>query len=135
MQKVIQEKNLIANAQAMGNLLGGLLKERVGSHPNVGDIRGRGLFWAIEFVQDKSTKSPFPAKSMVAMGISELALSERYSMMFYPGAGTADGVNGDHVIIAPPYTVTAEDIEYIVETAWRVIADYFSQLAPDGHSG
>lgn len=126
-QQIVQEENLIANARAMGELLGGLLKEGLGSHPHVGDIRGRGLFWAIEFVQDRSTKSPFPAKDMVATQISELALTDRYSMMTYPGAGTADGVNGDHIILAPPYTVTAEDVEYIVATISRVVVSYFSQ--------
>lgn len=126
-QQIVQEENLIANARAMGELLGGLLKERLGSHPHVGDIRGRGLFWAIEFVQDRSTKSPFPAKDMVATQISELALTDRYSMMTYPGAGTADGVNGDHIILAPPYTVTAEDVGYIVATISKVVVSYFSQ--------
>ena len=111
----------------MGNLLEKSLKDRLGSHPHIGDIRGRGLFWAVEFVLDKPTKKPFPAKDMVAMKISELALTERYSMMIYPGAGTADGVDGDHIILAPPYTVTAEDVEHIVQTISRLIADYFSQ--------
>lgn len=110
--------------------MGKLLKERLGSHPHVGDIRGRGLFWAIELVQDRSTKRPFPAKDAVAMEISELALTDRYSMMIYPGAGTADGMNGDHIILAPPYTVTAEDVDHIVQTIERVIADYFSQRVP-----
>ncbi|KUI60346.1 hypothetical protein VP1G_07526 [Cytospora mali] len=132
-QKTIQEKNLIANVRAMGELLEGRLKERLGSHRHVGDIRGRGLFWAIEFVQDRSTKRPFPAKDMVATGINELALTDPYSIMIYPGTGTADGVNGDHIILAPPYTVTAEDIEHIVQTVWAVIEDYFSQQLPKEH--
>lgn len=129
-QRTIQEGNLLANVRAMGELLGEMLKEALGSHPHVGDIRGRGLFWAIELVQDRSTKCPFPAKDAIAMNISELALTDRYSMMVYPGAGTADGVNGDHIILAPPYTVTAEDIEHIVQTVERVIADYFIQRLP-----
>lgn len=109
------------------------MKERLSSHPHIGDIRGRGLFWAVELVQDKPTKTPFPAKDMVAMKISELALTDRYSMMMYPGAGTADGVDGDHIILAPPYTVTAEDVEYIVQTVSRVIVDYFPQSLAKAH--
>lgn len=132
-QKTIQERNLIANARAMGELLEVLLKGRLGSHPYVGDIRGRGLFWAIEFVQDKITKRPFPAKEMVAMRIGELALTDSYSMMIYPGAGTADGVNGDHIILAPPYTVSTEDIEHIAQTVSRIIVDYFSRKMPNEH--
>ncbi|ROW09693.1 hypothetical protein VMCG_02210 [Cytospora schulzeri] len=132
-QKTIQQGNLLANVRAMGDLLEKLLRERLSSHPHVGDIRGRGLFWAIELVQDKATKTPFPARDSVAMEISELALTDRYSMMVYPGAGTADGVNGDHIILAPPYTVTAEEVEHIVQTVSRVIVDYFSQRSSKAH--
>ncbi|KAK2614311.1 hypothetical protein N8I77_001150 [Diaporthe amygdali] len=126
-QRIIREGNLIANVREMGELLGKSLQTRLGSHSHVGDIRGRGLFWAVEFVQDKATKAPFPSKNNVSMEISELGLTEPYSMMVYPGAGTVDGVNGDHIIIAPPYTVTSEDIEFIVLTVTRLVEDYFSK--------
>ncbi|KAL1876514.1 hypothetical protein Daus18300_002758 [Diaporthe australafricana] len=126
-QRIIQEGNLVANVRAMGELLGKSLMARLGSHSHVGDIRGRGLFWAVEFVQDKTTKEPFPARKGVSMEISELGLTDQYSIMVYPGAGTVDGVNGDHVIIAPPYTVTSEDIEHIVLSVSRLVEDYFSK--------
>lgn len=98
-QRIIQEGNLIANVRIMGELLGKSLQARLGSHSHVGDIRGRGLFWAIEFVQDRATKGPFPAKRNVSMEISELGLSKQYSILVYPGAGTVDGVNGDHLYV------------------------------------
>lgn len=152
-QKIIQEGNLVANVRAMGELLGKSLQARLGSHKHVGNIRGRGLFWAVEFVQDKATKTPFPAKDGVSMEISELGLTEKHCIMVYPGAGTVDGVNGDHMcvhdrlpdmitkprcslrdsvltshrIIAPPYTVTPEDIEFIVSGVSRLVEDYFSR--------
>ncbi|KAI3398841.1 hypothetical protein diail_8532 [Diaporthe ilicicola] len=126
-QRIIQEGNLVANVRIMGELLGKSLQARLGSHKNVGDIRGRGLFWAIEFVQDKATKAPFPAKNNVSMEISELGLTGEYSVMVYPGAGTVDGVQGDHIIIAPPYTVTSEDIEHVVLSVSRLVGDYFSR--------
>lgn len=151
-QQIIREGNLIANVREMGELLGKSLQARLGSHSHVGDIRGRGLFWAVEFVQDKATKAPFPSKNNVSMEISELGLTEPYSMMVYPGAGTVDGINGDHMcvqycsyntsqpleqpqdnvlthdrIIAPPYTATGEDIEFIVLTVTRLVEDYFSR--------
>ncbi|KAL2275682.1 hypothetical protein FJTKL_01645 [Diaporthe vaccinii] len=125
-QRIIQEGNLIANVRAMGELLGKSLQARLGSHKHVANIRGRGLFWAVEFVQDKATKTPFPSEAGVSMEISELGLTEPYCMLVYPGAGTVDGVNGDHIIIAPPYTVTSEDIEFIVLGVSRLVEDYFS---------
>lgn len=126
-QKIIQQDDLLSNVRAMGDLLERRLRGSLEKHPNVGDIRGRGLFWAIEFVQDKSTKVPFPASLNVAAAINELGLTKPYSIVVYPGSGTADGADGDHIILAPPYTVTADDIEYIVSTVSRLIGDFFAQ--------
>lgn len=127
-QKIIQKDDLISNVRAMGGILESRLRESIADHPNVGDIRGRGLFWGIEFVHDKATKTPFPANQMVALRIGELGLTERYSIVVYPGSGTADGVNGDHIILAPPYNVTAGDVEYIVQTVSGLIDDFFARV-------
>lgn len=127
-QKIIQEKNLVENVCTMGTLLEKRLRESIGEHPNVGDIRGRGLFWGIEFVQDRSTKTPFPAVASVAARLGDLGLSEDYSIVVYPGSGTADGVAGDHIIVSPAYNVTADDVEYIAKTVSRMIGDFFSAL-------
>lgn len=125
-QKIVQERNLMANVRAMGAILERRLQETIGHHPHVGDIRGRGLFWGVEFVQDRSTKRPFPAAANVAAQLNDLGLTEDYSIVVYPGSGTADGIAGDHIIIAPPYDVTADDIEHIVKTVSRLIEDFFS---------
>lgn len=110
----------------MGSLLSELLTQGLGSHPNVGDIRGRGLFWGIEFVADKAGAVPFPAEDHVAMDIAELGLGEKYGIAVYPGSGTVDGIRGDHIIIAPPYNITKEDVKFIAETVSRLVTDYFS---------
>lgn len=133
-QRIIQENNLLSNVRAMGALLEKRLRERLAEHPNVGDIRGRGLFWGIEFVQDRATKTPFPAAASVAAQLNDLGLTEDYSIVVYPGSGTADGVAGDHIIIAPPYNITAEDVDYIANTVRRLIEDFFSASGPIGTS-
>jgi len=117
---------MLANVRRMGAVLSKLLRERIADHPCVGDIRGRGLFWGIEFVMDKSSAIPFPASRHVAMEISELGLDEKYSVAVYPGSGTVDGVHGDHIILSPPYNITQGDIEYMVDSVGRLIEDYFS---------
>ena len=71
-QRIIRDDDLVANVRRQGALLGKLLKEKVGSHWCVGDVRGKGLFWGIEFVANKSTKEPFPPSSLVAMSVHEL---------------------------------------------------------------
>lgn len=131
-QRVIQEENLLANVKAMGVLLSKGLRERVGDHPNVGNIRGRGLFWGIEFVADKEQLSPFPVEKHVAVAICELGLAEKYGIAVYPGTGSFDGILGDHIIISPAFNVRKDEIEWIVDVVGRLIDDFFAGMAVEG---
>jgi adenosylmethionine-8-amino-7-oxononanoate aminotransferase len=112
-QRIIRDENLIANVQAMGHRLETALQERFGNHRHVGDIRGRGLFWALEFVTDRATKQVFDP----ALKLNERIKAEGIArgLATYPMGGTIDGKQGDHVIVAPPYIATASDIDMIVE--------------------
>lgn len=73
-QRIIRDDDLVANVRKQGALLGKLLKEKVGIHWAVGDIRGKGLFWGIEFVSNKSAKAPYEPSEAIAMGIHELGM-------------------------------------------------------------
>ncbi|WP_439524521.1 aspartate aminotransferase family protein [Marivita sp.] len=112
-QQVIEEENLLENVRLCGEQLRTALTARFGQHPNVGDIRGRGLFWSIELVQDRTSKSPFPASVELAPAIRAAALE--LGLMCYPAQGCADGMNGDHVLLAPAYITTPEEIEQIAD--------------------
>ncbi|CAK7211543.1 hypothetical protein SBRCBS47491_001160 [Sporothrix bragantina] len=126
-QRIIAEENLLANVCELGPVLAGLLAQRLGEHPHVGDIRGRGFFWGIEFVQDKKTARPFPPGDHVAMEIAELGLSSAdYAIAVYPGTGTVDGRSGDHIILAPAYNTTRTEMHTIVDRVARLIEDYFA---------
>ncbi len=111
-QKVIREDNLIANVAAMGERLSAALTERLGNHRHVGDIRGRGLFWALEFVTDRASKATFDPKLKMNDRVKQAALDR--GLAIYPMSGTIDGKNGDHVIVAPPYIVSPAEIDDIV---------------------
>lgn len=124
-QRIIREQNLIANCRQMGELLGALLFEKLAGHPNVGNIRGKGMFWGIEFVHDKTTKEPFPPSAGVAVGLAEKGLEKPYCIGVYPGNGTVDGVAGDHIVIAPAYNLIKSDVEWIVNTLSCLVTDYF----------
>ena len=120
-QEVIRRDNLLANVRDMGALLRRRLGERFGNHPHVGDIRGRGLFQAVELVEDRSSKTPFdPAKKLHAK-VKKAAMAR--GLMVYPMGGTIDGVRGDHVLLAPPFIVTAEQIGEIVDRLGAAIDD------------
>jgi adenosylmethionine-8-amino-7-oxononanoate aminotransferase len=112
-QRVILENDLLANVRKQGLLLEALLRERFGSHPHIGDIRGRGLFFAIEFVADRERKRPFDSSLKIHERIKDHALHA--GLGIYPTGGTIDGRVGDHALIAPPYISQARDIEDIVD--------------------
>lgn len=123
--RVIHDEKLIDNVARAGVKLGALLHEKLDSHRYIGNVRGKGLFWGIEFVSDKQTKTPFPPAEGVAMGVHELGLQDPFNISLYPGTGTADGQRGDHVLLAPAYDVTDEQLEEIVRLTVAVVEEYF----------
>ncbi|KAI9043987.1 aminotransferase, class III [Aspergillus affinis] len=127
-QRVIREEGLLENVRVLGRYLGERLMERVGGCKYVGDVRGRGLFWGIEFVQDRTTKEPFPTSANVAFQIQETGLDPAFAISLYTASGTVDGTRGDHVLLAPPYNVTREEIDLIVEKTGRVIESVFARV-------
>lgn len=127
-QTIKREEKLVENVKIQGAYLEQRLKELLGDHPNVGDIRGKGLFWGLEFVKDKKTKEPFDPKLGVAQGVHQLSISHPHNMTIYPGTGTADGVSGDHVILSPAYIVTKDDIEHIAQVTSNVVHEFFEKL-------
>ena len=110
-QRIIREDRLLANVQRMGARLDAALTEQFGNHPHVGDIRGRGLFRAIELVADRASKRVFDPALKMHERIKREALAR--GLAVYPMGGTIDGRQGDHVVIAPPYIVTAAEIDEI----------------------
>ncbi|KAJ6160335.1 hypothetical protein N7470_003731 [Penicillium chermesinum] len=123
-QKIVHEQGLLANVRAMGAYLESHLRERLGDHPHVGDIRGKGLFWG---VKDKRSKEPFETKDRLAFLIQEKGLQHGVSL--YSSPGTVDGIRGDHVIIAPPFIVSKEEIDIIVDTTAVVLEEVLAGLA------
>jgi len=111
-QRIIQEERLVDNVKAMESVLGDALRRRFADNPYVGDIRGRGLFQAVEFVSDRNVRAPFPRSAQFSEQLKANALA--MGLAIYPNGGTIDGQAGDHVIIAPPYNVTPGQIEQIV---------------------
>jgi len=112
-QQVIERDRLLDAVQTLGARLNARLHDRFDDHAAVGDIRGRGLFMAIELVADRATKATFdPAFSLHAR-IKAAAMAR--GLMVYPMGGTIDGQAGDHVLLAPPFVTTPAEIDTIVE--------------------
>jgi adenosylmethionine-8-amino-7-oxononanoate aminotransferase len=120
-QETIRRDNLLANVRDMGALLRRRLGERFGNHAQVGDIRGRGLFQAIELVEDRLTKAPFDPSAKLHAKVKKAAMAR--GLMVYPMGGTIDGQKGDHVLLAPPFIATAANIDEIVDRLGSALDD------------
>jgi adenosylmethionine-8-amino-7-oxononanoate aminotransferase len=127
-QEVIREERLLENVRAMGALLEARLVERLGNHAHVGDIRGRGLFWAVEFVTDRATKAPFDPALLLHERVK--AAAYEHGLACYPMGGTIDGKHGNHVILAPPYIVTPDQVQAIVERFGDAVEAALAALPP-----
>jgi adenosylmethionine-8-amino-7-oxononanoate aminotransferase len=125
-QKVIRDDDLLTNVQAMGVHLSQALQERFGNHAHVGDIRGRGLFQAIEIVADRATKATFEPGLRLHERIKQAGF--RHGVAVYPMGGTIDGKFGDHVIVAPPYIASVSDIDAIVERLGAAVDEVLAQV-------
>jgi adenosylmethionine-8-amino-7-oxononanoate aminotransferase len=123
-QRLIQGECLLGRVAVVGERLRGLLIERFGDHRHIGDIRGRGLLLALELVEDRPTKAPFDA----ALQLHQRAKAEAFArgLLIYPGGGTADGRSGDHILLAPPYNVTNDELEMIVD----MLSDTLAAVLP-----
>jgi adenosylmethionine-8-amino-7-oxononanoate aminotransferase len=112
-QQVIRRDNLLDNVRRLGERLRSRLGQRFGNHHHVGDIRGRGLFQAIELVADRASKEPFEPGLKLHARVKRGAMER--GLMVYPMGGTIDGGRGDHVMLAPPFIADAATIDTIVE--------------------
>jgi len=124
-QKAFVERGLVQRVHALGSGLEARLRDRLGHHPNVGDIRGRGFFWGIEFVADRATKQPFEPELKVNARVKAEAM--KLGLMCYPMGGTVDGVHGDHVLIAPPYIVTEIQLDELADKLGRAVDAAFAK--------
>lgn len=115
----IEERGLLQNVRRMGAKLQAALVARFGQHPHVGDIRGRGLFFGIELVADRNSKTPFDPGRKVHAEIKKAAMAE--GLMCYPMGGTVDGKAGDHILLAPPFIIDEAHIGEIVDRLGRAL--------------
>jgi len=112
-QRVLKRDGLIERCAEQGARLRSALQEAFGAHPNVGDIRGRGLFLAIELVQDRTSKTPFDPALKLHAKIKKAALDA--GLLCYPMGGTIDGARGDHVLLAPPFIINDDELRLLVQ--------------------
>ena len=118
-QRILTGEGLIDRARTQGARLRALLAAQLGQHPHVGDIRGRGLFLGVEIVSDRASKTPFDPALTLHARIKAAAME--CGLMVYPSGGTVDGVHGDHVLLAPAFTLSGDEAAEIVARLGRAL--------------
>ncbi len=118
-QQVIQRDDLLTQVRQRGAFLQAALNTTLGDHPHVGDIRGRGLFWGVELVQDRGTQQWFDPARKLHAAIKREGMAR--GLMVYPMGGTVDGRCGDHVLLAPPFIATEAELEQVVALLGQAI--------------
>lgn len=111
-QRVIARDRLLERVRTTGELLHAELVRALGEHPHVGDVRGRGLLLGVELVEDRASGGPFDPALRLNARVRQAAFDA--GLMVYPGGGTIDGRRGDHVLLAPPYTIDRSHVDLIV---------------------
>ncbi|QDS74078.1 hypothetical protein FKW77_009511 [Venturia effusa] len=126
-QRYIQDNDIMSSPAF--SLLGSMLQSRLEQEDFdfVGNVRGAGLFWAVEFVQNRTTKEPFKRAKGLGMLIHETCLKN--GLAVYPSNGTVDGKEGDHIILAPPYNVTEGEMVEIVDLLCHTFRNMESEIA------
>ena len=128
-QKIIRRDDLVERCAKMGMILEGMLREELGDCMSVGDIRGRGLFWGVEFVKNRASKAPFDPVAKFGLMVQQLAFEKGVAL--YPGSATIDGVKGDHILLAPPFTVTEDQLRTICRTLREAVMEAEGKMASD----
>jgi adenosylmethionine-8-amino-7-oxononanoate aminotransferase len=118
-QRVIARDGLLQAVRQQGQGLRDRLNAAFAEHPQVGDVRGRGLFFGLELVADRGRKTPFDPALKLHAQVRREAMAR--GLMVYPMGGTLDGRQGDHVLLAPPFIVTPDDLDRIADRLRRAI--------------
>jgi hypothetical protein len=110
--RYLKQHDLIAMAARKGKQMGEKLRDGLGDLPCVGDVRGIGLMWGVEFVAERETKAPFPPRRHFAQTVADTVFER--GLIVYPTAGCVDGTAGDHLTLGPPFIITEDQMDEMV---------------------
>ncbi|MGH9090338.1 MAG: aspartate aminotransferase family protein [Acidimicrobiales bacterium] len=127
-QRTVLESGLLHEVQVRGKQLRERLEGLTATFPEIGDVRGRGLFLGVELVADRDSKEPLPETFDFVGRMKAAGLA--HGLLTYPGSGTIDGIRGHHVLFAPPFTVTEDEVDTIVRRFARALATTLSETGP-----
>jgi len=126
-QTIIERDRLLERVRAAGAQFQPALRTALARYEAVGDVRGRGFLIGVEFVADRATRAPFPAERTVAETIGQCAFED--GLICYATGGNVDGIDGDTILLAPPYIATDAELEEIIVRFARAVERGLSESA------
>ena len=126
--RILEAENLVSASAAKGEQLKALLRDRLGDHPAVGEIRGRGLMVGVELVADRATKAPFPRGRRLIENVVRIAREAGF--LLYSGSGNANGVDGDIVLLGPPFVITDAELVRLADGLAEALDRALEATAP-----
>jgi adenosylmethionine-8-amino-7-oxononanoate aminotransferase len=111
--RILEAESLVGASLVKGAKLQALLRERLADHPAVGDIRGRGLLVGVELVRDPATKAPYPRSARLIERVVRIA--REHGLLLYSGSGNANGIDGDIVLLGPPFVITDDELVRVAD--------------------
>ncbi len=128
--RILETEDLVAASATKGERLRDLLDERLAEHPNVGEIRGRGLMLGIELVADRESRSPFPRSVRLTESVLRTARAD--GLLLYSGTGLANGVDGDSILLGPPFVVSDDELGRIASGLTAALDAAVAQVGSEG---
>jgi adenosylmethionine-8-amino-7-oxononanoate aminotransferase len=128
--RILEAESLVEASGVKGERLLGLLRARMGDHPAIGDIRGRGLLVGVELVRDRDTKAPYPRGLKLIEAVVRIARDR--GLLLYSGSGNANGTDGDLVVLGPPFVVTDDELARIADGLGDALDVALAELATRG---
>jgi adenosylmethionine-8-amino-7-oxononanoate aminotransferase len=125
--EIMEREHLVERSAELGARLGAQLKEELSGHPMVGDIRGAGMFWGLELVRDRATRTPYEPGLRVTSKVGAAAL--KHGLFIYPSMGMAGKAGGDGVMVTPPFVIEDADIGYIVSNLRTALDEVYQGLS------
>ncbi len=111
--RILEAESLVEASATKGERLKTLLADRLGEHPAVGDIRGRGLMVGVELVRDRETRVAWPRSAKLTEAVVRIA--HEHGLLLYSGTGNANGVDGDVILLGPPFVITDDELLRIAD--------------------
>jgi len=131
--RILVDEELVTASATKGERLRSLLRDRIGDHQQLGEIRGRGLFAGVELVAERETRRPFPRASRVTEAVVRAARDR--GVLVYSGTGNANGTDGDTILLGPPFVVTDAELERIADAVGTAIETATAAVAAAGSPG